>query len=188
MSNTRDEIMAIAKTVAQSHGYNGLSFRELAKAVGVKSASIHYHFPTKGDLGAALASRYREEAREILGEPSDPYADLARFVENFRVALERNNRMCLCGIMAAEYDDLPESVRGEVTGFADDLVAWLSEVLALLEPSRPRDVIGQHAFAIYAAVSGAQLTARGRGNIAMYDAIIEGYRRSGLIPTKAGAL
>lgn len=187
MLDTRDEILSAAKAVAQSHGYNGLSFRELAKAVGVKSASIHYHFPTKGDLGAALARRYREDARAILGEPDDPHASLAKYVAIFRMALERDNRMCLCGLMAAEYDDLPDAVKTEVTGFADDNVAWLSRVLSLLDPSRPSEAVNQHAFAIYAAIGGAQLTARGRGSLAIYDSIIEGYRRSGLIPTKAAA-
>jgi TetR/AcrR family transcriptional repressor of nem operon len=65
MQDTRETIMTLARATAQAHGYNGLSFRELAKAVGVKSASVHYHFPTKGDLGAALARRYREEAVAI---------------------------------------------------------------------------------------------------------------------------
>lgn len=174
--------MAVARALAQSHGYNGLSFRELAKAIGVKSASIHYHFPTKEDLGAALAQRYREEAKAVLGEPAEPYSDIARFIESFRLALERNNRMCLCGIMAAEYDDLPDAVKVEVKGFADDLVAWLSQVLLQLDPSRQGTAIAQHAFAIYAAIGGAQLTARGRGDIGMFDAIVEGYRASGLIP------
>lgn len=178
----REEIMATARAVAQSHGYNGLSFRELAKAVGVKSSSIHYYFPTKGDLGAALARRYREDARAELGKPVEPYAALAQLIGNFRSALERDNRMCLCGLMAAEYDDLPESVKAEVKGFADDVVAWIGQVLARLDPSRSSEDIRQQAFAIYAAVLGAQLTARGRGDISMYDAIIEGYRRSGLIP------
>jgi TetR/AcrR family transcriptional regulator, transcriptional repressor for nem operon len=181
----REEILAVARTVAQSHGYNGLSFRELAKAVGVKSSSIHYHFPTKADLGAALALRYREDAKATLGEPADPYASLAQLVANFRQALARNNRMCLCGLMAAEFDDLPDSVKAEVRGFADDVVAWLCRVLQILDPSRPEDAIRQQAFAIYAAVAGAQLTARGRGDISVYDGIIEGYRRSGLIPAGA---
>lgn len=177
--------MDAAKSVAQLHGYNGLSFRELAKTVGIKSASIHHHFPTKGDLGAALAHRYREDAREILGEPIDPSECLTRYVAIFRSALERDNRMCLCGIMAAEYDDLPDAVKVEVTGFADDNVAWLSRVLALRDPARSRDAVNQHAFAIYAAVGGAQLTARGRDDITLYDKIIEGYRLSGLIPGEA---
>jgi TetR/AcrR family transcriptional repressor of nem operon len=184
MLDKREEILSIARSVAQSHGYNGLSFRELAKAVGVKSSSIHYHFPTKEVLGAALARRYREDAKATLGEPTDPYAGLAHLIGNFRLALQRSNRMCLCGFMAAEYDDLPESVRAEVTGFADDIVAWLTHALSLLGPSRSGDATRQQAFAIYAAVAGAQLTARGRGDIGVFDRIIEGYRLCGLIPTK----
>lgn len=186
--DTRDEIMATAKAVAQAHGYNGLSFREIAKAVGVKSASIHYYFPTKGDLGAALARRYREEAMMLLdgylAEHLDPASCLAKYTDAFRMALERDNRMCLCGIMAAEHDDLPEAVKVEVTAFADDNITWLSKVLSLLDPSRPVEAVNQHASAIYAAVGGAQLTARGRGSISMYDSIVEAYRLNGLIPTK----
>jgi len=180
--------MAAAKAVAQAHGYNGLSFREIAKAVGVKSASIHYYFPTKGDLGAALARRYREEAMMLLdgylAEHLDPASCLAKYTDAFRMALKRDNRMCLCGIMAAEHDDLPEAVKVEVTAFADDNITWLSKVLSLLDPSRPVEAVNQHASAIYAAVGGAQLTARGRGSISMYDSIVEAYRLNGLIPTK----
>lgn len=174
--------MAEARKVAQAHGYNGLSFRELAKAVGVKSASIHYHFPTKGDLGAALARRYREDAHIMLGEPGEPRADLARYVAIFRQALERDNRMCLCGIMAAEHDDLPEAVRVEVTAFADETIAWLARVLAALGPDRSAADLHHHAAAIYAALGGAQLAARGRNDISVYDSIVETYRQTGLIP------
>jgi TetR/AcrR family transcriptional regulator, transcriptional repressor for nem operon len=183
--------MAAAKAMAQSHGYNGLSFRVLAQAVGVKSASIHYHFPTKGDLGAALASRYREDAKldleSLLAERIEAHAYFARYTAIFRRALERDNRMCLCGIMAAEYDDLPEAVKVEVVGFADDNIAWLGRALLRLEPAPSRDAVDQRALAIYAAVGGAQLTARGRGSIDIYDQIIEGYRSCGLLPSRLAA-
>jgi DNA-directed RNA polymerase specialized sigma24 family protein len=39
-----ESIMDAARAMVQARGYNGLSFRELAKEVGVKSASVHYHF------------------------------------------------------------------------------------------------------------------------------------------------
>jgi AcrR family transcriptional regulator len=58
-TDMREAVMTAAKATVQSHGYNALSFRELAKEVGIKSASVHYHFPTKGDLGAALARHVR---------------------------------------------------------------------------------------------------------------------------------
>jgi TetR/AcrR family transcriptional regulator, transcriptional repressor for nem operon len=84
VSDKREMIMAAARLTMQAGGYNRLSFRELAKKVGIRSASIHYHFPTKGDLGAALARRYTEDAalEELWAEFRDPtclrkYTDLS---------------------------------------------------------------------------------------------------------------
>ncbi len=182
-TDTRETIMAAAKPVVQAHGYNGLSFREIGKAVGVKSASIHYHFPTKGDLGAALARRYTDDAatafEAISARTADPGNRLRAYANGFRVALENDNRMCLCGIMAAEYDDLPDAVKTEVARFGDVNVAWLARVLseAVVKDAKAR------ALAIFAAIGGAQLAARSRGDIGVYDGIVESYRDAGLIPT-----
>ncbi|WP_254065657.1 TetR family transcriptional regulator [Acidisoma sp. L85] len=35
-----------------------MNFRDLAAQVGIKAASIYHHFPSKADLGAAVARRY----------------------------------------------------------------------------------------------------------------------------------
>lgn len=182
--DTRETIMAVARRTAQAHGYNGLSFRELAKVVGIKSASIHYHFPTKGDLGAALARQYREDASAALENVRQrsptPGECFARYAAIYRLALANGNRMCLCGFMAAEYDDLPDAVKAEVQAFADVNVAWLGGVLgdAGFDPA----AAGRRAMAIFAAVGGAQLIARSRSDIGLYDAIVEDYRVSGLFP------
>ncbi len=184
MLDTRETIMTVARTTAQAHGYNGLSFRELAKAVGVKSASIHYHFPTKADLGAALARRYSDDAivtlEAIWQESQDPAVCLRKYADIFRLTLGNDNRMCMCGFMAAEYDDLPDAVKAEVQAFADVNVAWLAKVLSGIcgDPAAAE----RRALAIYAAIAGAQLTARSRDDISVYDGIIESYRAAGLIP------
>jgi hypothetical protein len=34
-------VMTVGKATVQSHGYNALRFRELAKQIGIKSASLH---------------------------------------------------------------------------------------------------------------------------------------------------
>lgn len=186
MLDTRETIMAVARATVQAHGYNGLSFRELAKAVGIKSASIHYHFPTKGDLGAALARRYGEDAAAMLDrirtETPDPVLSLRRYTDVFRLALENENRMCLCGFLAAEYDDVPEAVKAEVRAFADINVAWLVKVLSAADATGDEAAIEGRALAIFAAIGGAQLAARSRGDIAVFDRIIASYRTSGLIP------
>lgn len=185
-TNTKQTIMQAARRVVQARGYNALSFRELAKEVGIKSASIHYHFPTKGDLGAALARRYTEDATayldQLLAVSQDPGLLMKSYTAAFRLALENDNRMCLCGIMAAEHHDLPAEVRTEVDGFTDANVRWLVKVLALKQPDAQPEALEQQALSIFAAIEGAQLVSRGRNDIAVYDQTIEFYRTAGLIP------
>jgi len=185
-TDTRETIMVAARKMVQTRGYNGLSFRELAKEVGIKSASIHYHFPTKGDLGQALAKRYTEDGLAYLtalrADSDDLNLWMKGYTEIFRMALVNDNRMCLCGIMAAEYDDLPPEVRAEVDAFTDVNVRWLSDVLSICRPQLSDDEKQQQALAIYAAVEGAQLVARGRDDIGVFDATVQAYRSAGLLP------
>lgn len=180
MSDTREAVLAAARTRAQAHGYTGLNFRDLAEEVGIKGASIHYHFPSKAALGAAVAKRYREDSaaglERMWSEFPDPAAMLNRYPGVFRKALENGNRMCMCGQMAAEYDDLPDEVKVEVKGFADDHIAFLAKVLTAANPGANAAAIMQRARAIYAAVTGAQLLARSRADIEAYDETIETYR------------
>lgn len=182
-TNSRESILAAARQTAQLHGYGGLNFRDLAKAVGIKSASIHYHFPTKADLGAAVARRYCEDTAGSLDTMAAAAGDAKRslrdYPNEFRKSLANGNRLCLCSFMAAEYDDLPEAVKTEVQAFADVNIAWLRRMLveAGVVPASQSEV---RARAIFAAVAGAQLVARSRADIALYDSMIESYREAGL--------
>jgi TetR/AcrR family transcriptional regulator, transcriptional repressor for nem operon len=184
-SSAKEAILAAAKRAAQAHGYNGLNFRDLADEVGIKAASIHYHFRSKADLGAAVARRYWEDTASGLeamaAETSDPICCLRQYPEMFRKALATGNRMCLCSFMAAEYDDLPEAVKREVQTFGDVNVAWLSRLLSAATVVSARES-EQRARAIFAAIAGAQLIARSRSDIALYDSLIDSYLAAGLLP------
>jgi TetR/AcrR family transcriptional repressor of nem operon len=185
IENSREKILFAATKIAQAHGYNGLNFRDLAEDVGIKAASIYYYFPGKADLATAVAKRYWENAaaalETLLAESSAPASALRRYPETFRWALENENRMCLSGFMAAEYDDLPEAVKKEIQTFADVNVAWLSKVLSAAKVVSPKKSEAR-ARAIFAAVGGAQLMARSRSDITLYDALINSYRAAGLLP------
>jgi TetR/AcrR family transcriptional repressor of nem operon len=185
MTDTKERIMETARLTVQDLGYAGLSFRELAKAVGVKSASIHYYFATKGELGAAIVRRYTEFHAGILetmlADGVDPQTCLARYTDVFRDTLRNGNRMCLAGILAAERNDLPEAVRSEVVKWAEMNENWIAAVLARRESPQPGE-IKSRARAIFAAVSGAQLTAHSRGDVAVFEEIVAAYRSSGFIP------
>lgn len=179
--------MMAARSMVQARGYNSLSFRDLAKEVGVKSSSIHYYFPTKGDLGAALAHEYTDEFLEylnqVLSAAKDSKTCIKSYADVFRATLVRENRMCLGGIMAAEYSDLADEVRAQVQRFTHSLVDWLTRALEL----EPRDLdpsaLRKWAFAIFAGVEGAQLTARGCEDVKVYDDILDAYWLTGLFPS-----
>ncbi len=183
--NAREKILAAARSAAQLHGYSGINFRSIAEEVGIKNASIYYHFPSKADLGAAVAKRYWQDAaaafEALSGSTDNPVKALQAYPGLFRRALEENNRMCLCSFMTAEVDDLPEAVKAEVQAFADVNIAWLTKMLSAT--GMPRAKRETRARAIYAAVAGAQLLARGRADLKLYDSLIAGYREAGLIPS-----
>ncbi len=185
-TDTRETILKAAQAVVQAKGYNALSFRELAKDVGIKSASIHYYFPTKGDLGAELARRYTDNAvgyfEQLLAKDLSLDETFARYTAVFRAALQNDNRMCLYGIMAAEYGDLPGEVRTAVDAFSAANVAWLVRLLAPRHLELDQAALRDRALAIFAAIEGAQLVARGRGDITIFDKMMEAYRVAGLMP------
>ena len=184
-TSSSDKILAVATKIAQAHGYGGLNLRTLAQEVGIKAASLYHHFPSKADLAAAVARRYWEDAAAALEALSATTADAAdclrRYPGTFREALENDNRMCLASFMTAEYDDLPEVVQKEVQAFVEVNVAWLGKMLVGAGIVNSRDA-KKRARAIFAAVSGAQLMARGRSDIKLFDALIESYREAGLLP------
>jgi TetR/AcrR family transcriptional regulator, transcriptional repressor for nem operon len=184
-TGSKEDILAAAKRTAMAHGYTGLNFRDIAAEVGIKAPSIYHHFPTKADLGAAVAKRYWQDIavdlEAISDQSPDPLGALHRYPEIFRKSLSSDNRMCLCSFMAAEYDDLPDAVKKEVQSFADVNVAWLSKLLSAAGIVKSKESQAR-ARAIYSAVAGAQLFARGRSDISLFDTMIDNYRAVGLLP------
>lgn len=183
--NVREAILAAAREAAMAYGYGGLNFRDLAGAVGIKAASINYYFPNKALLGEAVARRYWEDiARDleaISANAPSPTEALKQYPGIFRLSLERSNRICLSSFMAAEYDELPEPVLKEVQAFADVNTAWLCGQLVAARLVEPTDGESR-ARAIYAAVAGAQIVARSRSDIHLFDTLIQSYRAAGLLP------
>lgn len=156
----RERILEAAEKRARVAGYNGFSFRDLAADVGVKSASIHYHFPTKADLGSALVRRYTERAMARLGaaDALTPTETVARATALFRDALLVEDRMCLCGLFGAERDTLPPDVEAAVGDFFQQLLAYLGTALG--DPAAARCL---------AQLEGALILARSLRNPALFD-------------------
>jgi len=130
---TAERILDAAQRLVQSRGFNGFSYADIAEELGLRKASLHYHFESKDVLGRALMARYRERFRAALaaieGATSDARERLRRYAKLYLSVLRNEDRMCLCGMLAADFTTLARPVRDEVRRFFDDNEAWLARVL-----------------------------------------------------------
>lgn len=150
-------------------GYNGFSFRDIAAEVGIKSASIHYHYPTKGDLAEAAAKDYREWCLTALADLSAPDAPglLAAYGNLFVAMLKDKGSVCLGGVLASDAATLPPSINTEVEKFFLGHHEWLSAVLQTgQENGEIRPDIDPIAFAktFVSSMEGAMMVSRATGN------------------------
>lgn len=174
--DTGARILDSAERLVQSRGFNGFSYADVAAELGVTKASLHYHFPGKAELGEALigryAARFAEALEQIDARGGDAPAKLAAYARIYADVL-RDRRMCLCGMLAADYDTLPEPMRDAVLRFFDDNEAWLTDVFeqGQAEGSLHLDgPAGDAAQALVGALEGALLVARPYGDVARFEA------------------
>lgn len=163
-------ILDIAEGLAQTRGFNGFSYADIATKLAVTKASLHYHFPSKADLGRALIVRYQEVFAEALAaidrQTNDAREKLRRYIALYESVL-RNDRMCLCGMLAAELATLPLPMQEELRRFFDANERWLT---AVLEAGRRggklafREAAQERARNVLGALEGALLVARSYGD------------------------
>jgi TetR/AcrR family transcriptional repressor of nem operon len=175
-SDTATRILDIAERLVQSRGFNGFSYADVAAELGISKASLHYHFPGKAELGEALIARYAARFADALEEIDRRGADApARLDAYARIYADvlREQRMCLCGMLAADYDTLPKRMRDAVIGFFDDNETWLTGVLEQGQEEgslRLNGSPGEAAQALVGGLEGALLIARPYGDVARFQA------------------
>src|SRR5271168_872816 len=118
MNEVATAIMDAAERRMRIGGFNGFSFRELDADVGVKSSSVHYHFPTKENLAAAVVRRYTDHVADLIDRELAIDPDPVKvWTRAFRSTLHSDDRMCPCAVLGAASRDLPPEVATEVQHF-----------------------------------------------------------------------
>lgn len=132
--DTREQLLAAATELVETLGYNAFSYRDLAERVGIRTASIHYHFPTKSDLGRELVAQHRRDNADFLQRVDraggSSLERLRRYCEAFRKSYGNGPGICLGGMMATDSESLPPVVLAEVRSCYQDHETWLRSVLA----------------------------------------------------------
>lgn len=118
MSDVATAIMNAAERHIRVGGYDAFSFRDLATEVGVKSSSVHYHFPTKEKLAASVIRRYSEQVSSYIDELEQRNLDPVQIMTDaFATTVRPNIRLCPCVVLGAAVYDLPEEVSAEVRAY-----------------------------------------------------------------------
>jgi len=179
-ADTPEQILDSAERLVQVRGFNGFSYADVAAELGVTKAALHYHFAGKAELGEALIVRYAARFAEALAgidaRAPNAAAKLDAYAALYLDVLQ-DRRMCLCGMLAAEYPTLPAPMAAAVMRFFDDNEAWLAQTLeegrrdgTLQFSGSARDT----ARMIIGTLEGAMLVARPYGDVARFEAAARG--------------
>jgi TetR/AcrR family transcriptional regulator, transcriptional repressor for nem operon len=178
-ADTSARILDVAERLMQTRGYNAFSYADIAQSLHVTKASLHYHFPTKAELGRRLIQRYGVSFLHALAaiEQTSGHAgeQLRRYVDIYLGVL-RNDRMCLCGMLAAEYVTLPKPMKTELKHFFDENERWLVAVLEKGQATNKLRFTGparEVAQLLMGALEGAMMLARSYNDVGRFESAAE---------------
>jgi len=187
-ADTAAQILDVAEAFVQVHGFNGFSYADVAARLQITKASIHYHFASKADLGQALIARYSIRfAAALVAIDAPDVAAPAKLMAYGRLYLEvlRNERMCLCGMLAAESATLPAQMQASIVDYFVDNESWLARTLAQGRDEGSLDFAGgpsEVARSIVSSLEGAMLMARLFDDVAGFEAtarrVLDGVARA----------
>jgi TetR/AcrR family transcriptional regulator, transcriptional repressor for nem operon len=175
-SRTASRILDVAEQLVQDRGFNGFSYADVAAELQITKPSLHYHFASKADLGAALIARYAARFTQALAAVDTSATDAPAKLDGYaRLYLQvlSQRRMCLCGMLAAEYRTLPAAMQEAVIGFFDQNETWLQRVLEQGQADGNLQFTGSArdtARMILSGLEGAMLVARPYGDITRFQA------------------
>jgi TetR/AcrR family transcriptional regulator, transcriptional repressor for nem operon len=179
-AGTATRVLDAAERLVQARGFNGFSYADIAAELGITKPALHYHFAGKADLGAALIGRYTSRFTDALAEVDasggDGPSKLAGYADLYLTVL-RDRKMCLCGMLAAEYQTLPPPMQDAVIGFFDQNERWLEKILKQGQAEGNLHFEGSArdtARMVIGGLEGAMLVARPYGDIGRFQAASAG--------------
>jgi TetR/AcrR family transcriptional repressor of nem operon len=180
-SSTAEDILASARSLIVSGGYNGFSYADIADVVGIRKPSIHHHFPSKAELVRTLVVDYRKAAEEAIGNLerviTEPLDQLRAYIGYWKTCIgDASAPFCVCALLANELPVLPEEIALEVRAYFRFLSGWLTSVLergAAQGVVKLTDTPRIEAEAFMATVHGAMLSARAYGDTTIFGTIMD---------------
>lgn len=174
--DTKEKIINCALKLVLANGFNAFSYADIAEDIGIRKASIHYHFPSKADLGLALINSYRQNFVDILSAPENanlnPKEIIYSYIEYWRHCIEtREKPVCLMVILSSELPSLPNEMVAPIGEYFAFTELWLAGVFAqFYNTNIESETI--RACEFLAILHGAMLSARAQNNPNLFTKIM----------------
>lgn len=180
VTDTRTALLDVAEHAARAQGFDGFSYADLATSVGIRKASIHYHFPTKAALSTALMDRYHHKLEQALdqiaADNQTAAGRLRALITLYRDALNNGKTLCLCVSLISSRESLTEEVIAKIRAFRAMMVTHIEDIFELA--AQDGSISGRantrsEARATLALLEGAHLSARAEENIETFDQAVD---------------
>jgi len=189
-ADTRVRILDLAESLLLERGFNAFSYQHIARELGIKPAAIHYHYPSKDDLGTAIVARQLRRLRKWRDLPRvadlPPNEQFEALLEVYDNHLGHDRRVCLFSALAADFRTLPVPMQVELRTFHRELTEWLAQVLAVGRATASLRFVGSpaaKAAQVLTTLAGALQVARVHDETPFQ--VIVGQLRLELFPSKA---
>ncbi|WP_291722529.1 TetR/AcrR family transcriptional regulator [Bernardetia sp.] len=132
--DTREKIIYLGEALFQQFGYNGFSYKHIAQKLGIKNAAIHYHFPSKEDLGIAIIEhargklqRWKTKTDEL---PISATEKLEKYIDGmYGWQIDKGNRVCLMAASGTDFFSIPPTMQEKAQSLGYFIRNMYSEIL-----------------------------------------------------------
>jgi len=127
---TRESIVRLGDQLIREKGFNAFSFYDLSKKLKIKNASIHYHFPTKTDLGLSILKDHTDRLRELIQSTTakNPLQKLHAFLSIYE-RIKSEDRVCLVGSLATDLKTVDGKMANALKVLACEILNWVTDIL-----------------------------------------------------------
>ncbi|MBI1769306.1 MAG: TetR/AcrR family transcriptional regulator [Bacteroidetes bacterium] len=128
--STREEIIHLGDQLIRDKGFNAFSFYDISKKLKIKNASVHYHFPTKSDLGLSILDDHTKKLHELIEGTAtkSPMVKLNAFLSIY-TKIKSEGRVCLVGSLATDLNTVDPKMAKALKVFANEILEWVTSIL-----------------------------------------------------------
>lgn len=175
-NTTREQALDLGRHYLQTRGFNAFSFQLIADELGIRKASLHYHFASKEDMGIALIEDYENSYKKAIEKMTNLNASekLAQMFQNFCKMSQDQKKVCPLGVLAVDFNTLPKGMQDRILRFHKFQKNWLIDVLAegVRQKLFKKDLdLKTTADLIIATIQGGLQMARLRGESTSFKAL-----------------